>query len=170
MDGMIEDIPVTGTLVWYFHVCPREAWLMSRQLTPDEDDDNIRLGRMIHEQSFPRATQEADLGSGKMDRLVRRDGQLVVYEVKKSSRHEHSARMQLLYYLYQLHEEGIEAVGELHFPEEKRVIRVTLGESEKAEIVRTLSHIRELLAQGSPPAPTRIPVCRQCAYAEFCWA
>ncbi|HDD45046.1 MAG TPA: Dna2/Cas4 domain-containing protein, partial [Candidatus Desulfofervidus auxilii] len=23
-----------ATLIWYYYICPREAWLMSRQLTP----------------------------------------------------------------------------------------------------------------------------------------
>ncbi|MDQ0191306.1 CRISPR-associated protein Cas4 [Alicyclobacillus cycloheptanicus] len=169
-DTVPDEVHVTGTLVWYYHVCPREAWLMSRQLTPDEEDDNIRIGRLIHEESYVRFAREVTTAAGKMDRLVRRDGQWVVYEVKKSSRHEVSARMQLLYYLLQLHEDGVEAVGELHFPEERRVVRVTLGPSEMCEIQNTVKEIQTLMSQPLPPPPKRIPVCRQCAYAEFCWA
>lgn len=167
---MDADFHVTGTLVWYFHVCQREAWLMARHLTPDEDDENIRIGRMIHEDAYQRAAMELATSGGKVDRVVRRDGKLFVYEVKKSSRHETSARLQLLFYLMQLREEGVEAVGELHFPEEKRVVRVELGRDELIEITHAVEQIRNLVMGNEPPPPTRIPVCRQCAYAEFCWA
>lgn len=44
-----SDLNVTGTLVWYYYICPREVWLMARQLTPDEDNPNIDLGRFIGE-------------------------------------------------------------------------------------------------------------------------
>ncbi|PWI57014.1 CRISPR-associated protein Cas4 [Sulfoacidibacillus thermotolerans] len=166
----IEDVRVTGTLVWYFCVCPREAWLMSHQLTPDEDDENIRIGRMIHEDSFGRAEREAAISGSKIDRVVQRDGKLVVYEVKKSSRHERSARMQLLFYLLQLREAGVLAIGELHYPEEKRVVKIQLGDEELREIMGIITQIRDLIARDLPPSPTRIPVCKKYAYAEFCWA
>lgn len=165
-----DDVQVTGTLVWYYCVCPREAWLMSHHLTPDEDDENIRIGRRIHEDSFSRGDREVTTSSGKMDRVIRRGGQLVVYEVKKSARHEQSARMQLLFYLMQLREAGVSATGELHYPEEKRVVVVQLGEDELREIMEAVKQIQSLITRDLPPPPVRIPVCRQCAYAEFCWA
>jgi hypothetical protein len=30
---------VTGTLVWYYAICPREAWLMAHEIEPEKDFD-----------------------------------------------------------------------------------------------------------------------------------
>jgi CRISPR-associated exonuclease Cas4 len=40
---------VNGTLVWYYSICKREVWLMSRNISPDQRDTNIDIGRFIHE-------------------------------------------------------------------------------------------------------------------------
>lgn len=40
-----HDLPVNGTLIWYYTVCHRQVWLMARHLTPDEQDDNVVLGK-----------------------------------------------------------------------------------------------------------------------------
>ena len=60
------DFAVTGTLVWYYCVCPRQAWLMARHLVPDEDDTNIEIGRFIHETAYRREKKEITLGHAKM--------------------------------------------------------------------------------------------------------
>lgn len=115
-----EEIHVTGTLVWYYYVCHRQVWLMSRQVTPDEDHPSIDLGRFIHEYSYQRDRKELTFGHLKLDVLGVEHGQLVIGEVKKSSRHRQSARMRLLFYLDELRRRGVAAKGELRFPQEKR--------------------------------------------------
>lgn len=43
---MIDQmISVTGTFIWYYYICKREVWLISRQLSPDERDENVEWGR-----------------------------------------------------------------------------------------------------------------------------
>ncbi len=168
--SLLSEVRITGTLIWYYVVCPRETWLMSRQLTPDEDDDNIRIGRIVHEYSYPRVRKEVSFSGGTLDFVRSQDGSLVISEVKKSSRHEASARMQLLFYLYELRREGVNARGELHFPEERRVREVELGETEGQEVEQTIRAVEAVVRQSAPPPPKRIPVCRTCAYAEFCWS
>ena len=93
--------------------------MMARHLVPDEDDTNIDIGRFIHETAYQRDKKEIDLGNAKVDLLRMEDGELVVGEIKKSSRHTQSARMQLLFYLLQLKEMGIQARGELLSHREK---------------------------------------------------
>ena len=92
---------------------------MSRQLTADQDDSNLEIGRYIQETSYSRAKKEVHLGHAKIDLIRRKDGDLVVGEVKKSSRYKESSRMQLAFYLRELKQRGIIAKGELHFPEER---------------------------------------------------
>jgi CRISPR-associated exonuclease Cas4 len=165
-----EDIRVTGTLVWYYYICPREVWLMSRQLTADQDDSNLEIGRYIQETSYSRAKKEVHLGHAKIDLIRRKDGDLVVGEVKKSSRYKESSRMQLAFYLRELKQRGIIAKGELHFPEEKRKEPVVLDEDLEAKLLAVEKDILQIMYRDLPPSPRRVRWCRQCAYAEFCWA
>lgn len=58
-----RDLYVTGTLVWYYYICHREVWLMGRQITPDEDDSNVELGRFLHQLRYGRDKKEINLGN-----------------------------------------------------------------------------------------------------------
>lgn len=169
-DAVDDEIRIGGTLVWYYTVCPREAWLMARQITPDEDEENVVVGRFLHENRQPRGRKEVEVGHSKLDVVRREAGTLVVSEVKKSSRSMKGARMQMLLYLRELKDRGIEAEGELVFPEERRKERVVLTDEARAEIERVVDEIRVLAAQPKPPPPKKIAACRKCAYGEYCWA
>jgi len=165
-----NDLHVTGTLVWYYYICPREVWLMARHLTPDQDDPNIELGRFIGEDTYQRDKKEIAVGHIKLDILRKENGQLVVGEVKKSSKYGKSATMQLAFYLLELREKGIDAVGELLFPKEKKKVIVGLNDTLIAEIESARIEILKIIYRDTPPAPTKIGFCRNCAYAEFCWS
>jgi len=163
-------VHVTGTLVRYYYVCKRQVWLLAHQIVPDQEHEGIVVGRHIHEHAFKRERKEVWLESGKMDIVGMKDGKLVVGEVKKSSRSADSARMQLLFYLDELKNRGIEARGELRFPKEKRREAVELTEDAIAELERVRTEIREIVCMETPPKVRRIKYCRGCAYAELCWA
>ena len=51
---MGNDFRVTGSLVQAYTVCPRQAWLASRKICPDEDNVYLALGRLIDQQSYER--------------------------------------------------------------------------------------------------------------------
>ncbi len=161
---------ITGTLIWYYYICPREVWLMAHELNPEQDNPYIEIGRLIHEDSYAREKKEITFGNIKLDILKKKNGQIVVAEVKKSSRFEKSARMQLAFYLYRLKEMGIDAKGELLVPREKKKVYVELdGEIEK-ELQRAFSDIENIISKETPPKPEKNKFCGKCAYREFCWA
>lgn len=164
-----EDVHVTGTLVWYYYICQRQVWLMARQMTPDEDHPSIEMGRFIHEYSYERERKELTLGHLKIDLIRHERGQLVVGETKKSSRYRKSARMQLLFYLDELRLRGVNARGELRFPQEKRKEQVELTDGDVKELDRTRRDILRIVHLADPPLPKRIDLCRSCGYREFCW-
>ncbi len=168
-DTVAGDLHVTGTLMWYYYVCKRQVWLMAHQINPDEDDPNIAYGRFLQRMSYGREKKETAVGNCRFDLVQRRDGTIVVSEVKKTSRHEKSATMQLLFYLKELRERGIEATGELRFPEEKRRKAVILTGEALREVNEAELGIIELVKCDLPPTPVKIKLCRNCAYAEFCW-
>ncbi|MHB1127788.1 MAG: CRISPR-associated protein Cas4 [Bacillota bacterium] len=165
-----NDLHVTGTLVWYYYICQREVWLMARNISPDQDNPNIDLGRFIGENTYQRDKKEITIGHIKLDILRKEKGQLVVGEVKKSSKFEKSAMMQLAFYLLELKERGVEAVGELLFPKEKKKVRIELTDELIADIEKAKKEILRIIYRALPQAPKKIVFCRNCAYAEFCWS
>ncbi|WP_213698188.1 CRISPR-associated protein Cas4 [Acetomicrobium sp.] len=160
---------ITGTLIWYYYICHREVWLMAHEINPEADNVLLDLGRLIHEESYPRNKKEFSAPGMKIDIIKERDGELIVGEIKKSSRFIDSAKMQLIYYLYRLRQMGIEAKGELLIPKERKRISVELTSELQCMLETTMQGIREITALSAPPPPMRIPFCRSCAYAEFCW-
>jgi len=143
---------------------------MARQLNPDEDDPNVDIGRFIAQHSYKRDKKEISIGHIKMDILRQEKGQLVIGEVKKSSKFEESARMQLAFYLLELKQIGIDAVGELMFPKEKKKIKLELTDDLICQIEKAKREILRIVYQELPPPPKRIFYCKNCAYAEFCWS
>ncbi|HID06487.1 MAG TPA: Dna2/Cas4 domain-containing protein [Armatimonadetes bacterium] len=93
-----------------------------------------------------------------------------VLEVKFSRKMTEASRMQLLYYLYYIKRRfGVELVGELRFPKERRRMEVCLTAEDIPVIERILKAIREIESMPAPPHAEFTPICTVCAYAELCW-
>jgi CRISPR-associated exonuclease Cas4 len=164
------EMPITGTDIWYYFICKRESWLMSHEIAPDEEDENVDIGRFIHEYRYGREKKEVSIGSIRIDQIKKVKGELVVQEVKKSSRFKESARFQLLYYLDTLLQMGIHAKGELLFPEERNKEIVEWTPEAKDELDKAIEEIRKIALMPIPPQPKKINFCKKCAYREYCWA
>lgn len=161
---------ITGTLIWYYYICVREVWLMARELNPDKDNYFLEMGRFLNEESYQRQKKEIEIGNIKID-LLKRDGKkIVIGEVKKSSKFESSAKMQLAFYLYRLKQAGVNAEGELLIPKEKKRIPVVLNDKTEAELEEAMGSIGKIVSDETPPEPKKIRFCTRCAYREFCWA
>ncbi len=160
-----------GSLLYYLAVCPRKVWLTARELNPDEDHPLLELGRFFGARAHPRERlRQVSLPGMVLDWVRQEAGGLLVAEVKQSSRLLEAARLQLLYYLFRLRQWGVEARGEIRIPRERRIVPVELDAAGMAELERALAEVRRLVDAPLPPAPRRIPACRSCAWAEFCWA
>lgn len=162
---------LTGTLLWYWAICKREAWLMAHELNPDEDDPYLELGRFLSRKAYPRSRRrELALPGMKLDLLETEQGdEVIVAEIKKSSRFLEAARLQLLFYLQRLKEEGVAARGELRIPRERKRIPVELNEDGRRRLQHAIADLQTFLEQPLPPPAVRIPFCRHCAYRDFCW-
>lgn len=164
---------VGGTLIWYYTICPRQAWLMGHAILPDEDDPNLVYGRFLHSRAYQRdkrQSEEITVERSKLDILAQDDETTLVVEIKKSDRYVTSARMQLAHYLLLLEEKGVKAEGELRFPEQRRRIRVILDDQLRDTVRRIRAEVIRLILNPRPPLPKRIRWCRSCAYAELCWS
>lgn len=162
---------ITGTIVESFLICKRQAWLMAHQIIPDQDDSYLELGRLIDETSYLDERKKINLENMVIDLIKTEDKTLLIGEIKKSSKAQESAKLQLIFYLFKLEENfGIKATGILLFPEEKRKVRVELTEENKVLISEMIEEINNLILQELPPPVSKNKYCVHCAYKEFCWS
>jgi len=166
----VDQINITGTLIWYYYICRREVWLIAHQLEARQDNSFLELGRFFQEQTYEREKKSIRLENIELDLIKRQDGDFVVAEIKKSSRFIKSAAMQLAFYLKVLLEYGIKAKGELRIPKEKKRIEVSLTKELLQELSDSEEQIKGIIALPNPPSETRISFCKNCAYREFCWS
>lgn len=167
---MKDDFHITGTYLWYYTICKREVWLLSHQIQADQQDENMDIGRFIHETSYSRDKKEIKIGAGNIDFIRKRNGQYVVSEIKKSSKFLESAKMQLLYYLYDLEKDGLKAKGEIRIPEEKKVFTIELNKENIKKIEEACTEILKIINMDKPLLPKKIKYCGKCAYQELCWS
>jgi len=68
---------ITGTLIWYYYICPREVWLLSHELSPDQKDSFLEMGRLLQEDSYKREKKEITVGNMKIDLIKKANGETV---------------------------------------------------------------------------------------------
>lgn len=166
---MPGGLKVRGTEVAYFAVCPRKCWLFQRRLEQENNSEMVALGRLTDETSFPRDRQRGvDIeGFARLDFTSRG----IVHEVKHGPSMRRAHRLQVAYYLAVLRERGIETVGILHYPRQRRRERVELTPELERELRDILVGIARLrTATLPPPVMGSKRLCRNCAYEELCWS
>lgn len=161
---------VNGTLMWYYTICKREVWLMSRNIVPDQRDTNIDIGRFIHETSYDRSKKEIEFGNVKFDVLLKTKDEIVIGETKKTSKFQEASTIQLLYYLRELKNAGINAKGALLYPEEKKRVEVELTEEKIMLLEKNAKEIEEIMNNLIPPPVIKNKYCKSCGYREYCYA
>ncbi|WP_051962871.1 CRISPR-associated protein Cas4 [Mesoaciditoga lauensis] len=162
---------ITASMLAAVVTCPREAWLMSRAFSPDEENYFLVLGKLIHEESYKRMKmKEIELDGMKIDFITEKDGQTIVAEIKKSSHGVESGKIQLLYYMKNLRDLGINLKGELRVPTEKKIIKVELDEENERALNHYIDKLLEIISLEKPPAVTRTSYCRKCAFESMCFS
>lgn len=163
-------IPITGTFMQCYQICKRQLWLMSRQIVPDQSNPYIEIGRLIDNESYSRERKKIHFDNVVIDVIKKDNEDLLVGEIKKSSSAQKSAEMQLAFYLYKLKEKGVNAKGELRFPEEKKRVEISLTPETEEELEKAFCEIRKIISRPQAPPPKKIKYCKNCGYREFCWS
>lgn len=161
---------VNGTLVWYYNICKREVWLMSRHIVPDQQNSNIDFGKFLHEQTYQRKQKEILFGNVKFDVLLEKGDKLVIGETKKSSRYSEASKWQLMFYLQTLKKAGINASGMLLYPQEKKREAVDLTNESEELLNRMVLDIEKISEQSGTILPQKCKYCYSCGYNEYCWS
>jgi CRISPR-associated exonuclease Cas4 len=151
-------------------ICARQAWLMTRNISGDQENEFIETGRFISEKTYKRNKKEINIGNNKIDFIKNENNTLIISETKKSSKKIEATEAQLLFYLYSYKKELKEAVGEIRIPKEKKVISVELTKEKEQYIENLIKEIENIINMEKPPEKKRIRACASCSYLEFCWS
>ncbi|MEA3313129.1 MAG: Dna2/Cas4 domain-containing protein, partial [Caldisericota bacterium] len=86
---------ITGNLVNAYYICYRKLWFFAHEVNPHLDNFYLEIGTLIGEQSYKREKKEIQIGNMKIDLVKKEGGNIVIAEIKKSSKGVKAARMQL---------------------------------------------------------------------------
>lgn len=161
---------INGTYLWYYNICPRELWLMSRKIVPDQQDENIDIGRFIHEHSYKRKDKEISFGNVKFDVILESKQGLTIGETKKTSKYSEASRWQLMFYLRVLKMAGINAKGMLLYPQERKREEVILNDETEKTLLEMEQNIEKVCVGIKPPKVKKIGYCKNCGYREYCYS
>ncbi len=158
---------VTGVMVQYYIACKRELWFFANQINMNYNNDDISIGRLIHEKSFSREKKNINLGDIAFD-FINTGDKNVIFEIKKSSKLEEPVRYQLYYYLWNAKKMGKEMEGMMVYPEERKREKLTLTQEKEEEIDEIIEDIQIVISQPLPPQVVIKPYCKRCTYYELC--
>lgn len=161
-----QETSLTGTQINYYFICKRKMWLAAHNITFEAGSDLVKLGKIVHNDTYKRKRQEIRIDNIVIDHIE--DG--IIHEVKKSDRMEDAHIFQLLYYIYRLKQLGINTSGMLDYPKLKKKIPVVLTAEKEDAVSKVIQDAHAIISNKVPPSAEYKPICNKCAYEEFCWS
>ena len=161
---------VNGSMINYYFICKTKLWLFSHDIQLEDESDNVRIGRYLHETSYKRDDERLIDNLIAVD-YIRKNGDIYeIHEVKKSNKMELAHKYQLLYYMYYLHDKkGFKKIiGILNYPNTRQTEIIELTDETSKEMEDLIQDIN-LIINKKMPKPTRTKKCYKCAYYEFCF-
>ncbi|MCM8787736.1 MAG: CRISPR-associated protein Cas4 [Candidatus Omnitrophica bacterium] len=159
-----EQIIFTGVQIQYFFIDPRRLWYFSKGITMEKESDLVEIGKIITQESYKRDKKEIQIGRIKIDFYRKK---LQIHEVKKSSKFKDASRWQLLYYLYILKKLGINAVGILNFPKERKTEKVILDSKAQKKLEEVIESIKKIIKSKTPPKTKQSQKIKNSSYYEL---
>ena len=158
---------VNGTQINYYFICKTKLWLFSHNIHLEHENENVKLGKLLHEDSFKREKEFL------IDNLINVDFIKItdcveIHEVKKTQKMDIAHEYQLLYYMYYLkNEKDIEDIkGYLDYPKNRTKKEVILTKEKEIELKKIIDDINKII-HADMPKPKKSKICRKCAYFEF---
>lgn len=161
---------ITGTLVNYYIHCRRQCWLFAHKMNFEDDSEDVRVGRILHEiRSEGQKNAEIQIEGIKVDKLTDE----YVVELKKSDADVEATTWQTLFYLYILKQKGLERKGRIEFAErnkqDRRTVELVLEEAVELKLKNLLAEMEDYLRQDKPAAAVYAKKCERCAYYAYCY-
>ncbi|BCS90758.1 MAG: CRISPR-associated protein Cas4 [Candidatus Micrarchaeota archaeon] len=161
----IEFNDISGVEVQYYFTCKTELWLFSHQILYTNEDENVLIGRLLHESKYKRKKKELSINRSKLD--VFNVDPYLIYELKKSKITEGDI-YQLKFYLYQVYlATNKKPKGVIITKGFRRLIE--LSDEDIKTIESALEDIKIIKSLDVPPKPEYKKICRLCSYRRFCF-
>ena len=154
-------------MVQYFKSCERELWFFANRINMNYNNEDISIGKLIHEKSYKRENKEVNFDNMAFDFVKKKDG-ISIFEIKKSSKLTEPAKYQLIYYLYNMKKSGIDAKGYLVYPEERKREKIDLNVELEKEMDNIIEEIKKIILLKKPPKVIKKPYCKRCSFYELC--
>lgn len=161
---------INGTQINYYFICKTKLWLFSHNIQMEQESDNVKLGKTLHENSYKKENEVLIDNLINVD-FIKNNNPIEIHEVKKTQSMKKSHEFQLLYYIYYLKKEkGLNNItGYLNYPENRKKIKIELTDEKEKELKDVLEDIN-IIINSNIPKPKKSRICRKCAYFEFCFA
>lgn len=160
---------INGTIINYYIHCQRQCYLHAHRLNFENNSEDVKIGKALHESKYMNdENAEIAIENIKLDKLTKE----YLIETKKSVADIEASRWQLLFYLYELKQKGIERKGRLEFIQknkEKKMIIVELNSEIENELLNKIEEIKELLNNDTVPEVIEQKKCKRCAYYDYCY-
>lgn len=158
---------ITGVMVQYYVTCKRELWFYINQINMNYNNEDITIGKLIHEKAYSRENKEIRADNMVFD-FIKSNDNLIIFEVKKSSRLTTGAKYQLYFYLYQLKSLEKNIKGVLLYPKERKKEEIILDDDIIEEMENIINGILEISYLNQPPNANNKPYCKNCSFYELC--
>lgn len=160
---------ITGTMINYYFHCKRQCYLFANRINMEDNSEDVRIGRVLHEiKAKDEKNTEIKFENMVLDKMTEKN----IEEFKKSDADIRAARMQLLFYLKNLEDKGVQKEGKLVCREknkQEKIEKVVLDDETRKELESCIDEINELVNQDEVPKLEKRNTCNRCAYYEYCY-
>lgn len=162
---------VTGTIINYYFYCKRQCYLFANRINLEDNSEDVRVGKILHE---IKAKDGSNTEIKYEDMVIDKITSKYIEEYKKSDSDTEASKMQLLFYLKNLKEKGIEKEGKLIYHEKNKKENnkteiIKLDEKNLKELENCINEIEILVNQKEVPKVENTKKCKKCAYYEYCY-
>lgn len=161
-------VKITGTIINYYLHCKRQCWLFMKKINLEDNSEEVRIGRILHENKNNSEASEITIDNIKTDKITDK----YIVEYKKSDADLQATIMQVKYYMYILNQKGIKKDGKIEiFEKNKQNKKIHYIENNKQienEIEKLKNNIKDLYNMGIPPKHQKENKCKRCAYNDYC--
>src|SRR3989304_5315194 len=139
-----KGMRITGVKIAYYFICHTKLWLFSHNITLEKENDNVNIGKLLHEDRYKRDSKEITIDQTISIDFIRKGNNIVLHEIKKTKSMEKAHRWQMLYYLYYLKSKGVSATGEINYPLVSRKEEIVLLEKDESDMENVITDIRKI--------------------------
>lgn len=141
---------VTGVMVYYYFVCKRKLWYFIHNISMEDENENVMLGKLLDENSYKRDDKYINIDNVINIDFIREQKEL--HEIKKSRAIEEAGVWQVKYYLYYLKKRGVEGLkAKIDYPLLKKNLLVELTEEDEEQLEEVIHNILLLEEEVKPP-------------------